>query len=111
MAPFHPYNDSEEWALLVPFRRKLRRGCTPSSQLRGHRRLPHLGVQGFSWLSPPPTGVGHLGLPLFPRPRDLRLASHLLLRDALKMDESVFSQSSQGLLGPHQASVLLAKAQ
>ena len=38
-------------------------------------------------------------------------ASHPLLRAALKMDQSVFSQSSQGPPGPHQGSVLLAKAQ
>ena len=38
-------------------------------------------------------------------------ASHPLLRAALKMDQNVFSQSSQGPPGPHQGSVLLAKAQ
>ena len=38
-------------------------------------------------------------------------ASHPLLRAALKMGQNVFSQSSQGPPGPHQGSVLLAKAQ
>lgn len=40
---FIPYDDSEKWALVVPFRRKLRRGCTPSSQLRGTVAFP-IGV-------------------------------------------------------------------
>lgn len=44
-------------------------------------------------------------------PHQLRPSSHLLLKNALKMNQSVFSQSSQGPLGPHQGSVFLAKAQ
>lgn len=44
-------------------------------------------------------------------PHNLRLASHLLLRDALKMGKNVFSQSFRGPLGPHQGSISLTKAQ
>lgn len=91
------------------FRRHAEGGAHTYSRLRGDWHLPHWGCAVHSPL--PPQVLAAWDCRSFPPPHNLRLASHLLLRDALKTDESVFSQSSQGLLGPYQGSVLLAKAQ
>lgn len=91
-----------------------------SAEGRGEPRCAcHLGRNAFHYPAPPggPSILSATEAPAswdclsFLPPRALRLASHLLLRAALKTDKSVFSQSSQGPLGPPQSSVLLVRAQ
>ena len=92
--------------------RRLEPRCVYHPSLHVFHHLPHPGPPGLCSIpSLCHSCAGLWGCLSFFLLHQLSPASHPLLRAALKTDQSVFSQSSQGPPGPHRGIVLLAKAQ